>query len=154
MSYLAPAIFFGLVVLTASTGAIFKPGEWYIALEKPSWNPPDWVFPVVWTTLYLMIAYAGWLVWDAAGWSLAIVLWGVQLLLNAAWSWLFFGRRRMDQAFIDVMALWLCIAAFIALAWPISTLAALLFLPYLLWVSIAGALNLTVWRLNPAEVPS
>ena len=154
MSLLAPAVFLILVVLTASTGAIFKPGEWYLSLDKPSWTPPDWAFPVVWSILYLMIAYAGWLVWSEAGWSVAIVLWGAQLLLNGIWSWLFFGRRRMDQAFVDVVLLWLCVAAFIVVAWPLSTLAALLFLPYLLWVSIAAALNLTVWRMNPREATS
>ena len=77
-------------------------------------------------------------------------LWGAQLFFNGAWSWLFFGRRRMGQAFVDVALLWVCIAAFIAVAWPISPVAASLFLPYLVWVSIAAALNLAVWRLNPA----
>ncbi|MEM8949477.1 MAG: TspO/MBR family protein [Pseudomonadota bacterium] len=149
MSYLVLAVFVVLVVITAVSGAVYKPGEWYDTLEKPSWTPPDWAFPVVWSILYLMIAVAGWLVWEKVGWSLAIVLWGAQLVLNATWSWLFFGRRRMDQAFIDVTLLWLCIAAFIIVAWPISTLAAVLFLPYLLWVTIAGALNRTVWRMNP-----
>ena len=101
-----------------------------------------------------MIAIAGWSVWEQAGWSVAMFLWAAQLLLNAAWSWLFFGRQRMDQAFADVTALWICIAAFIVIAWPISTLAAVLFLPYLLWVSIAAALNLTVWRMNTAASTS
>jgi tryptophan-rich sensory protein len=143
------AIFVALCVATASTGAIFQPGDWYETLEKPSWTPPNWSFGVVWTVLYIMIAVAGWLVWRQAGASAAIVAWGAQLVLNAAWSWLFFGRRRMDLAMVDVVALWLSIAAFILFAWPVSPWAALLFVPYLVWVSIAAALNRTVWRMNP-----
>jgi tryptophan-rich sensory protein len=101
-----------------------------------------------------MVAIAGWLVWEAAGWTAAMTFWVAQLCLNGAWSWLFFGRRRMDQAFIDVILLWLSIAAFILTAWPISTWAALLFMPYLLWVTIAAALNLSVWRMNPHAMAS
>ncbi|MFN3549169.1 MAG: TspO/MBR family protein [Mesorhizobium sp.] len=142
-------VFVVFCVATASTGAIFQPGAWYEALAKPSWTPPNWAFPVVWTALYIMIALAGWLVWRQVGFGGAIVFWGLQLVLNGAWSWLFFGRRRMDLALIDVSLLWLSIAAFILLAWPVSVWAGLLFLPYLVWVSIAAMLNLTVWRMNP-----
>ena len=149
MSIVALVSFVVAVVLIASTGAIFKPGAWYEGLAKPSWTPPDWAFPVVWSVLYIFIAGACWLVWREAGWSLALGVGILQLLLNGAWSWLFFGLRRMDLAFVDVALLWLCIAAFIMLAWPMSTIAALLFLPYLVWVSVAAALNLTVWRMNP-----
>ncbi|MDZ7824092.1 MAG: TspO/MBR family protein [Ahrensia sp.] len=149
------AIIIGLLVFAAaSSGALFKPGEWYFNLKKPRWNPPNWAFPVVWSLLYMCIGYAGWLVWNAAGFGLAMVVWGSQLVLNAGWSWLFFGRRRMDQAFVEVCFLWVSIALFIVLAWPISKLAAYLFMPYLLWVTIAATLNRTVWRMNPDQVPS
>ena len=142
-------VFVVLCVATASSGAIFQPGTWYEALAKPVWTPPNWLFPVVWTILYIMIALAGWLVWRAAGFGGAILLWGLQLVLNGAWSWLFFGQRRMDLAMIDVALLWLSIATFILLALPVSLWAGLLFVPYLVWVSIAAMLNLTVWRMNP-----
>lgn len=142
-------VFVLFVVATASTGAIFQPGAWYETLAKPAWTPPNWMFPVVWTVLYVMIAYAGWLVWDAVGLGLAIVLWLAQLVFNAMWSWLFFGLRRMDLAFADVVALWLSVAAFLVLALPVSTLAGLLFVPYLVWVTIAAALNHRVWKMNP-----
>lgn len=142
-------MFMVLCVATASTGAVFQPGAWYEALAKPAWTPPNWAFPVVWTALYIMIALAGWLVWRETGLSAAIVFWGLQLVLNGAWSWLFFGRRRMDLAMIDVSLLWASIAIFILLAWPVSIWAGLLFVPYLVWVSIAAMLNLTVWRMNP-----
>ena len=149
MPFVTLAVFFVLVVMVALTGMVFKPGDWYDGLAKPSWTPPDWSFRVVWSVLYPMIAVAGWLVWEAAGLTLATAFWIAQLVLNGAWSWLFFGRWRMDQAFADVVLLWLSILGFIITAWSISPLAALLFLPYLLWVTIAAALNRAVWQLNP-----
>ncbi|MEM9121873.1 MAG: TspO/MBR family protein [Pseudomonadota bacterium] len=142
-------VFIALVFIAALSGAIFRPGDWYEGLRKPSWNPPNWMFPTVWTALYAMIAAAGWIVWQEAGLGLAIGLWGLQLVLNAAWSVFFFGMRRMDLAFFEVCLLWLSIAAFMGVALPISPLAAALFVPYLVWVTIAAALNLSVWRMNP-----
>lgn len=147
---LAAFIIIAVVVLAASSGAIFKPGAWYQALRKPSWTPPNWAFPVVWTILYLAIAYAGWSVWTIAGWSLPMMFWTAQILVNASWSWLFFGLRRMDLALADILLLWLSIMGFIITAWPISTLSALLFVPYLVWVTTAAFLNYSVLRLNPA----
>lgn len=142
-----------LVMATASTGALFKPGAWYEGLAKPSWTPPKWAFPVVWTILYVMIGFAGWLVLEAAGpASTAFILWVVQLLLNAAWSWLFFGRRRMDQALIDVSALFVSILAFMVAAFPLSPTATLLFVPYAIWVATAAMLNRAVMKLNPGKV--
>lgn len=138
-----------IVIAAASSGALFKPGDWYAGLNKPSWTPPNWAFPVVWTLLYLMIGYAGWLVWREGGWSLPIMLWGLQIVANAAWSWLFFGMRRMDLALADVGVLWLSVFAFIVAAWSLSPTASLLFVPYLLWVSTAAMLNHSVRRLNP-----
>jgi len=144
------AVFVLLVFLTACSGAVFKPGPWYEALNKPWWTPPGWAFPTVWTVLYIMIAYAGWDIWTKSGWSLAMVFWGVQLVLNAAWSGFFFGMRRMDLALVDVGLLWLAILGFTLAAWPVSQLAALLFVPYLIWVSTAALLNYSVLRLNRA----
>ncbi|MCG6113936.1 MAG: tryptophan-rich sensory protein [Mesorhizobium sp.] len=149
MPDLSLLVFIGICVATAMTGILFKPGDWYKALDKPSWTPPDWLFGPVWSALYLMIAVAGWLVWTTLGMSGLLVLWGVNLVLNAMWSWLFFGVRRMDLAFVDVVMMWLAIAAFIVLASATVPLAALLFVPYLIWVTIASALNLSVWRRNP-----
>ena len=143
-----------LVVATAMSGAVFKPGAWYETLEKPGWTPPNWAFPVVWTTLYVMIAIAGWLVWRQAGFSLALVLWFLQLAVNALWSALFFGMRRMDLALIDALVLWLLVAAFILVASPLSVWASVLFLPYLAWVTVAALLNRAVMRLNPETVAS
>ena len=137
-----------LVVATATSGVIFKPGAWYETLRKPDWTPPNRAFPIVWTALYAMIAVAGWLVWREAGLGLSMLLWFAQLLANFLWSWLFFGLRRMDLGFADIVILWLLIAAFIVAVWPVSVWAALLFVPYLAWVTLAGLLNLSIWRLN------
>ncbi len=147
-------VFALLVFVAASSGAIFKPGDWYLSLRRPSWTPPGWAFPVVWTVLYIMIAISGWMVWKAGGFSAAIALWGIQLVLNAAWSWLFFGLRRMDLAFVEVCALFAAILAYILAAWPISQTAALLFVPYAVWVATAATLNRAVWKMNPDQVPA
>jgi len=146
---MAAVIFLVIVVVAASSGALFKPGEWYETLRKPDWTPPKWAFPVVWSILYVCIGYAGWLIWTTAGWSLPMVLWGLQMAANALWSFLFFGLRRMDLALVDVAVLWLSVAIFILAAWPVAPLASLLFVPYLAWVSAAAALNHSVRRLNP-----
>lgn len=151
-SLLALGFFFALSVVVASSGAIFRPGPWYLALDKPSWTPPDWAFPVVWSILFVLIAISGWLAWTAPGsnWTL-FAPFALQMLLNGMWSWLFFGRRRPDVAFVDLMALWLAIAATIAAFATVSALAAWLLVPYLIWVTIAGCLNWSVWRRNPGS---
>jgi len=147
--YLPLGIFVLLTASAAMTGGLFKPGPWYLALNKPWWTPPGWAFPLVWTILYVMIALAGWIVWQAQGIGILVALWAIQLVLNAAWSWIMFGRKRIDVALWDAAAMWVAISAFIVLAWPVSQTAALLFIPYLVWVSIAFYLNLRVLQLNP-----
>ena len=108
--------------------------------------------------LYVCIAVAGWLVWRDGGAAAtpALVVYGVQLLFNAGWSAVFFGLRRVDWAFGELLLLWLSIAATIAAFAPLSTAAALLLAPYLVWVTFAGALNLSIWQLNrvPAFTPA
>lgn len=149
-SGIALAVFFLGSFAAASTGGVFRPGPWYASLRKPSWTPPNWAFPVVWAILFCAIAVSGWLVWERAGlaaWP-ALALHGAQLLVNAAWSFLFFGRRRLDWAMADVATLWLLVAAMIAVYAPISPLAAALLAPYLVWVTIAGALNARLIQLN------
>ncbi|MBX9684141.1 MAG: tryptophan-rich sensory protein [Hyphomicrobium sp.] len=144
------AAFVALVFIAAGSGAVFQTGPWYEALNKPSWTPPNWLFPVAWTVLYVMIAIAGWLVWKAGGgFSAAIAIWGVGLVLNALWSYIMFGRHDISLALVDVTGLWLATAAFIVAAWGLDHRAAYLFMPYLVWVTFAAALNFEVWRLNP-----
>ena len=143
--------FIAVNFLAASSGAIFKPGAWYEGLEKPSWTPPNWAFPVVWSVLFLLNAVAGWLVWQAgANAQIAVFsLYGASLAVNAAWSAFFFGMRRMDLALIDVAILWLSIVAVIIVFATVSVAAAALLLPYLAWVSLAGVLNWRMIQLNP-----
>ena len=141
-------VFAALVAMAASTGARFMPGEWYAGLNKPSWTPPNWAFPVAWTILYVMIAIAGWLAWRTGGLSVAVVIWGIGLVFNALWSYLMFGRHDIFLALVDLCALWLAVVAFMIAAWPLDTRATYLFLPYLAWVTFAGVLNFAVWRMN------
>ncbi len=135
----------------ASLGALFMPGPWYASLKKPSWNPPAWIFGPVWTALYAMMGVAAWLLWRCDGWAgqrRPLLLFIVQLTLNAAWSPLFFGLHRPDLAFAEIVLLWLAIAATVAVFWPVNRAAACLLVPYFAWVSFAAALNFTLWRLN------
>jgi translocator protein len=148
-SLVALAGFVVACFLAASMGVVFPPGSWYEHLRKPAWRPPNQLFAPVWTILYLMIAVAGWLVWNASGITLALAAYAVQLLLNAAWTPIFFGLHRPDLGFFEIVLLWLSIALTIALFGPISATAAWLLVPYLAWVTFAAALNFAIWRLNP-----
>jgi tryptophan-rich sensory protein len=146
-------VFLAVVFAAASFGAIFQPGTWYAGLTKPSWNPPSWVFGPVWTVLYVLIAVAAWLVWKDRG-SIAaaaapLTAWLVQLVLNALWSWLFFGMHRPGLALMDIALLWIAIVVTIVLFWGVRPVAGALLVPYLAWVSFATALNAALWRLNP-----
>ena len=143
--------FIAACFLAAMTGALFRPGEWYERLKKPSWRPPNRLFAPVWTVLYVMIALSGWLVWREAGFAgatLPLAVYALQLVLNAAWTPLFFGLHRPDLGFVDIVLVWLSIVATIVLFIPIHVGAALLLLPYLAWVTFATTLNYAVWRLN------
>jgi len=147
----ALALFVLANLAAASSGAIFRPGAWYEALSKPPWTPPNWAFPVTWSVLFVLNAVSGWLVWvvggaEAAG---ALALYGVSLAINACWSGVFFGLRRMGLGFGIVVTLWLSIAAVMAAFAPFSAAAAAMLVPYLVWATIASALNERVWQLNP-----
>jgi translocator protein len=123
---------------------------WYPALNKPSWNPPNWIFGPVWSLLYLMMATSAWLVWrvdDPSKWR-ALGLFAVQLLLNLAWSGIFFGLRQPGLAFGEILLLWAAIAATIWSFRRYSGWAAALLVPYLAWVTFASILNFAIWRLN------
>ncbi|WP_166820027.1 TspO/MBR family protein [Thalassoroseus pseudoceratinae] len=124
---------------------------WYRTLQKPTWNPPGWVFGPVWTTLYVLMAIAAWLVWKNRGYRAAAVplmLFGFQLLLNIAWSWIFFAAHKPGWAFVEIVVLWLAITATLISFYRESHLASGLLVPYLVWVSFAAVLNFEIWRLN------
>jgi translocator protein len=134
----------------AATGAMFGPGDWYRSLNKPSWTPPDWLFPVAWTTLYLCMSLSAMRVALLPGTGMALALWSVQIAFNTLWTPVFFGLRRLGAGLVVLGCLWLAVAATMLAFWSHDWVAGLLFVPYLLWVTVAGALNYSVWRLNPA----
>lgn len=132
-------------------GSRFLPGEWYVALAKPAWNPPNWIFGPVWTVLYVLMAVAAWLVWRQAGFGgagAALGLFVFQLALNALWSYLFFGRQQIGLALVEIVVLWGTILAVTILFWGVNRVAGALMVPYLGWVGFASFLNFTLWSLN------
>lgn len=150
MKYLSFLIFLALMAAAGFFGSRFPPGDWYASLTKPSWNPPNWIFGPVWTALYIAIAVAGWRVWLSSGPArrLALGLWVAQMVLNGLWSWLFFGLHRPGVALAEIVILWAVLLAFSLIACSLSRAAAYLFVPYILWVSFAMALNGALWLLN------
>ncbi len=150
-SFFALAVFVGLSLLAGVPGMVFQPGAWYEALSKPSWVPPEWLFPLVWTTLYVLMGVAAWLVWQGAGLGAAagaLGLFALQLLANATWSWIFFGWHRIGLALIDAGLLLILILATMLAFRRYSVAAAGLMLLYALWVAFATALNLSIWLRN------
>lgn len=145
-----PLILFLALMLVGGTAIGFAtmPGEWYAALEKPSFNPPNWIFGPVWTTLYVLIAIAGWRTWRSARDSLAMKLWWMQVVLNFAWSPVFFGAHQIGAALAIILALLVTILAFITTAWRRDRIAAILFAPYAAWVGFASLLNGSIFALN------
>jgi benzodiazapine receptor len=141
------ALSFGVLLLGGRAAAPAL-AEWYPALRKPPWTPPGWAFGPVWTLLYPMIAVAGWRAWREQRGRRISLLFLVQLALNAAWPWLFFGERRLDLALADVVLLFVAVAATIVAFWRVHRGAALLLVPYLAWVGFAAALTHALWRLN------
>lgn len=145
------AIFFCACAAAGATGAMFQPGEWYRSLNKPSWTPPNWLFPAAWTTLYICMSAAGARVAGLDGSGLALALWALQIALNTLWTPVFFGLRNMRAGLFVLAALWVAVAACMVALWQLDWLAGVLFLPYLAWVTTAGALNYSVLRLNTVE---
>ena len=142
--------------LAGGIGAIFTSPAiptWYASLAKPAFQPPNWLFFPVWTTLYTLMGIAAFLVWrkglDLRSVRVALGLFAVQLVLNTAWSIVFFGAQELFGALIVIVILWLFILINIVTFWRISRVAGALLIPYILWVSFASLLNYSVWMLNP-----
>jgi benzodiazapine receptor len=134
----------------AATGAMFQPGEWYDSLSKPAWTPPGFVFPIVWTSLYVLMAWSAMRVAGLPGNGQALAFWALQIAMNTLWSPVFFGLRRLGTAMVIIVFLWLSVAATMVSFFALDFWSGMMFAPYLLWVSIASALNFKVWRMNPA----
>lgn len=144
------AIFLAACFAAGSTGALFSPGAWYDSLKKPGWTPPNWLFPLAWTTLYLLMSAAAARVAPLEGSAYGMAFFALQIALNTLWTPVFFGLKRMGAGLVVLAALWIAVAATLLAFWSVDWLAGVMFLPYLAWVTVAGALNYSVWRLNPS----
>ncbi len=143
------------IAAVAGGAASVNARTYYAALVQPAWAPPGWLFGPVWTTLYVLMGVAAWMVWRVGGFGAAraaLSLYLVQLVLNALWTWLFFAWHRGALAFAEIVLLWIVIAATLVAFWRVRPLAGALLVPYLLWVSFASALNYAVWQLNPERL--
>lgn len=145
-------IFFAACIGAGATGAAFPPGAWYDGLRKPVWVPPNWLFPLAWTSIYLLMSFAGARVAMAEGSGYAMAFWALQIAFNTLWTPVFFGLRQMKAALPVMGMLWLAVLGCVITHWQLDLWAGLAFLPYLVWVSVAGALNLAMVRLNPDPV--
>lgn len=144
----------GATFATAAVGSIasFQAVEFYAQLKQPSFAPPAWLFGPAWTTLFVLMTIAAWLVVRERGWRDARVemrLFFVQLALNALWSWLFFHWHLGVLALLEMVVLWLAILITCVLFWRVKVLAGALMIPYLLWVGFATVLTYAMIRLNP-----
>jgi tryptophan-rich sensory protein len=144
-------VFVLLSVAVGMTASVFTEPSiptWYAGLHKPHFNPPNWLFAPVWTTLYVLMGIAAGRIWKRTGFGLAIQAWGLQLVLNFFWSALFFWQHQIGWALADLGAMWLAILATLILFSKRDQIAGLLMLPYLVWVSFAFALNASILSLN------
>lgn len=132
-----------------STGILFKPGKWYIELKKPWFTPPNWLFPVAWSIIYVLIAWAGYRLTMLPGSETVLALWAAQIALNTLWTPVFFGSHRIVAGMIILTLLWLVVATMVVMAFKLEALTGLLLLPYLIWLSVAAALNFSILRNNP-----
>ena len=150
MNFAVFLIFLAATGAAAATGGLFPPGEWYAGLTKPWFTPPAIAFPIVWTTLYILMSLAAARIAPLQGAQYALALWALQIALNTLWTPVFFGAHRMWLGLIIIGLLWLVVAAMIVAFWRLDRLAGALLLPYLAWLSVALSLNGALIRLNPA----
>ncbi len=143
------AIFLAACGAAASTGSLFPPGEWYRGLAKPAWTPPNLVFPIAWTAIYLMLAIAAARLAVLPGSAHALALWALQIALNTLWTPVFFGLHRLKAGLLIMACLWVVAVALMVLAFGLDLIAGLLLVPYVLWLSYAATLNFWIARNNP-----
>jgi len=158
MDFLVFGLFLTASACAATTGGMFPTGQWYKSLAKPRWVPPNWMFPVVWTTLYLLMSFAGARAVSQmanapeAG-ALAMAFWAVQIAANTLWTPIFFGLRRLRGALPVMAVLWLSVLGCTITHFRVDFWAGLAFVPYMVWATIAAALNWEIARLNPDQQP-
>lgn len=147
-------IFLGACAAAGTTGSAFPPGEWYRQLDKPSWTPPDWLFPIAWTALYIAIAVAAARVAPLEGAAVGMAFWALQIALNTLWTPVFFGLRKLKAGLVVLACLWVAVLATCVSFMALDPVAGWLFVPYVVWVSYAGALNAALVLRNPARQPA
>ena len=151
MNYKRLAICLVLPQLAGAIGSAFTMSsitEWYVSLEKPFFTPPNWLFGPMWVTLYLLMGISIYLVWQKVGKTKDFWLFWVHLFFNFIWTPVFFGLRNPGLGLINIIIIWLFIILLIFRFWKIRKVSSYLLIPYLLWVSIAAALNFSIWYLN------
>ena len=141
-------IFLSACCAAAATGVIFKPGAWYEALQKPRFTPPNWAFPVAWTTIYLLLAWAGYRLTLLPDSQTVLALWAAQIALNTLWTPVFFGAHRLLAGMVIIALLWAVVAVMVWLAIRIDLITGLILFPYLAWLTVAAALNFSILRHN------
>lgn len=145
-------IFISICLLAGFIGSRFtfvSVKTWYRTIRKPSWNPPNWIFAPVWTLLYIMMAVAAWRVWERTDNAFGpMLMFAFQLVLNVAWSAIFFGMRNISLALKEIALLWTAVVATMTMFWSVDPLAGILFVPYAAWVTFAAFLNHTIDRMN------
>ena len=153
MDWFAFFIFLSACAAAATTGSMFQPGAWYDNLQKPSWTPPKWLFPVAWTTLYILMSWAGARVVGITGSGIALAFWALQIALNTLWTPVFFGLRNLRAGMVIIVFMWIAVALTMISMFQLDRLAGLMFVPYLVWVSVASGLNYSVWKMNSDVKP-
>lgn len=150
-NYLPTLLWIIISFIPAIIGGYFKPGSWYLEIAKPDWTPPGWVFGPVWFLLYFCMGISASIIWKSKNnkpIKLAMTIFIVQLILNALWSWVFFGLNNLLFSVVEIILLLSMIVLTIFLFYRINKKAGLILIPYLLWVSFATILNLNIWLLN------
>ena len=148
MFWLDFLVFLFACMAAGLTGSLFPPGEWYSELNKPVWTPPNWIFPVAWPILYLLMSYSGATLANLESSGSALALWSLQISLNTLWTPVFFGLKNLKLGLIIIILLLVSVAICTYVFWLYAWIAGLLFLPYLAWVVFAAALNAAVFKLN------
>lgn len=152
MNWLVFAACLAACAAPAVSGMLFKPGAWYAGLAKPSWTPPNWAFPVVWLILYTSMSVAAARVAVSPESPILIALWATQIAFNTLWSGVFFGLRNIRAGLFIMAALWVSVLIATVTYWQADVIAGALFGFYFVWVTVAFALNFSVWSRNPGDV--
>ena len=148
MDYVVFFIYLGACFAAAVTGSLFPTGAWYKSLDKPSWTPPDWIFPIAWAVFYVLLAIAGARVANIAGNKYAVAFWSLHIALNTLWTPVFFGARKLKVGMVIIGLLWFSAAGTIYYTLILDRFSGLLIMPYILWVTFAAALNFSLMKRN------